>query len=55
MAKRRSKLEVVCRTLCKQFGGDDPDERVDYGNGWRWYDYHIEARAVLRALKRAGH
>lgn len=51
----KAKLETVCRILCKQNGGD-PNERVDYGvdygNGWRWFDYRTEARQILRALKR---
>ena len=50
MAKRgMTKLEAVCRVLCRQ-NGDNPNERVDYGKGYRWYDYHLEARAILRAL-----
>ena len=39
--------------LCKQNGGD-PNERVDYGNGWRWYDYRVEAGSILSSLARNG-
>ena len=50
VAKRKmTKLEAVCRLLCSQHG-DDPNERVVYGNGYRWQDYHLEGRAILRAL-----
>jgi hypothetical protein len=50
--RRRTKLEAVCLVLCRQDGGN-PSERVDYGSGYRWYDYHVEARAILRAIARA--
>lgn len=50
--RQPTKLEIVCRALCKQ-NNDSPSERVDYGNGFRWGDYRVEARAILRALARA--
>jgi hypothetical protein len=54
MTKRKmTKLEAACRVLCKQ-NGDSPNERVIYGNGWRWYDYRTEARAIIRAIEKAG-
>jgi hypothetical protein len=55
VAKRKrkiTKLDAVCRVLCKQDGGF-PSERVDYGKGFRWYDYRAEASAILRAIARA--
>ncbi len=45
-------IEAICRVLCKQADGN-PNERVDYNaSGRRWEDYVIEARQILRAVRR---